>query len=736
MTTAARHLLGIWLTTFLLCSPALAQSGDSASAVVPRLVNYSGKAIDSQGKAISGVAGITFSIYKDQDGGAPLWMETQNVNADAKGNYTIQLGAVSTEGLPLELFTSGEARWLGVRVNNGEEQPRILLLSVPYALKAADADTVGGLPASAFVLAAPPNSTEAATTGTAVSTATSSSAPASSSDVTTTGGTESVLPLFATATSIQNSLITQTGKSAINIGGKLNLFATGTATSSAGKNSQPQNFVASSYDSGTSAAVAQTFQWQAQPAGNDTVSPSATLNLLFGSGTTTPAETGLSIASNGRITFAKGQVFPGTGTGDGTITGVTAGTGLTGGGRSGSVTLSNAGVLGVSAGGGIAVGGTSQNPTIGINPAVVPQLTANNTFTGTTTIANTAIVTTANSAGALQVTNTTASGGAPGIVGTTNSTGASGVKGVASASSGITNGVYGISNSGEGTGVEGQGWTGVLGNSICCGGVGGQFNGFTGPQGGPAIIATGGNATSSTGTGGDGIYSNGGGGSFVDGSGGFFVGGVGGRAGDGVSAQAGSGPAGDFTGNVVISGTLTAGSKHFKIDHPLDPANKYLVHASVESSEMMNIYTGNVNTDSQGEATVQLPDWFEVLNTDFRYQLTVIGQFAQAIVSRKIANHQFQIRTNAPNVEVSWQVTGVRQDVYAKAHPLVVEEEKEAWLKGYYIHPDLYGQPEEKQIEWARHPQMMKKVQQVRQAQRRASSATGPISAGASAMTK
>jgi hypothetical protein len=133
---------------------------------------------------------------------------------------------------------------------------------------------------------------------------------------------------------------------------------------------------------------------------------------------------------------------------------------------------------------------------------------------------------------------------------------------------------------------------------------------------------------------------------------------------------------------------------------------------------MMNIYTGNVTTDTQGLATVKLPEWFETLNTDFRYQLTVIGQFAQAIVATKIANHQFTIKTNAPSVEVSWQVTGVRQDAFAKAHPLVVEEEKDARLKGFYIHPDLYGAPQEKQIEWARHPEMMKRMQEQRQAPR------------------
>jgi len=171
----------------------------------------------------------------------------------------------------------------------------------------------------------------------------------------------------------------------------------------------------------------------------------------------------------------------------------------------------------------------------------------------------------------------------------------------------------------------------------------------------------------------------------------------------------------------MVSGAITAGTKDFKIDHPLDPANKYLVHDSVESSEMMNIYTGNVTTDSAGQATVQLPEWFEVLNTDFRYQLTVIGQFAQAIISRKMENNRFEIRTSVPNVEVSWQVAGVRQDAYAKANPLEVEQEKEPRLRGFYIHPELYGAPPEKQIEWARHPQTMKKIQEMRAKQLAAS---------------
>jgi hypothetical protein len=149
-------------------------------------------------------------------------------------------------------------------------------------------------------------------------------------------------------------------------------------------------------------------------------------------------------------------------------------------------------------------------------------------------------------------------------------------------------------------------------------------------------------------------------------------------------------------GSVNITGNLSKGSGSFKIDHPLDPANKYLSHSFVESPDMMNIYNGNVTTNARGVATITLPDYFEALNRDFRYQLTVIGQFAQAIVAGKISNNQFTIRTNKPFVEVSWQVTGIRQDAYANAHRISVEEDK-GEQRGTYLHPELFGQPGSKQ---------------------------------------
>ena len=128
----------------------------------------------------------------------------------------------------------------------------------------------------------------------------------------------------------------------------------------------------------------------------------------------------------------------------------------------------------------------------------------------------------------------------------------------------------------------------------------------------------------------------------------------------------------DVLGNLSVTGF-----KAFRIDHPLDPENKYLFHSCVESNEMMNVYKGRVTTDARGDALVDLPSYFEALNGDVEYHLTVIGQFAQAIVAQEVQDNRFAIKTDKPNVMVSWQVLGVRQDAAAKAHPMVVELEKQ-----------------------------------------------------------
>lgn len=165
-------------------------------------------------------------------------------------------------------------------------------------------------------------------------------------------------------------------------------------------------------------------------------------------------------------------------------------------------------------------------------------------------------------------------------------------------------------------------------------------------------------------------------------------------------------------GTLEVQGTLTKSAGSFRIDHPLDPEHKFLQHSFVESPDMKNIYDGNVTTDSKGDAVVTMPEWFSALNTDFRYQLTVIGQFAQAIVAEKINGNRFSIKTDKPNVEVSWQVTGIRQDAYANAHRIEVEVPKKPQELGRYIDPAAFGKAPELQL----HYEISKAARDARQA--------------------
>lgn len=170
----------------------------------------------------------------------------------------------------------------------------------------------------------------------------------------------------------------------------------------------------------------------------------------------------------------------------------------------------------------------------------------------------------------------------------------------------------------------------------------------------------------------------------------------------GVWGRSTSGYAGVFGGRVSIYGTLWTSGKAFRIDHPLDPENRYLSHSSVESDVMLNVYGGRVQTDAGGNAVVSLPTYFEALNEDFRYQLTVMREFAQAIVAEEVHDNRFTIRTDRPNVTVCWQVTGVRKDPYAQRNPIVVEEDKPEEHRGTYLHPEVYGQPESRYIDYKR----------------------------------
>jgi hypothetical protein len=146
-----------------------------------------------------------------------------------------------------------------------------------------------------------------------------------------------------------------------------------------------------------------------------------------------------------------------------------------------------------------------------------------------------------------------------------------------------------------------------------------------------------------------------------------------------------------------VNGTLFKGAGAFRIDNPLDPADSYLQHSFVESPDMKNVYDGVTTTNAKGFATVTLPKWFQSLNTQFRYQLTIVGSRGwRARVVKEIAKNRFTIQTDLPRVRVSWQVTGVRHDPYANAHRIEVVVHKQGKAEGKYLHPQLYGQPQSK----------------------------------------
>ncbi len=803
--------------TILCITPSWAQQPSPAAAEgtnIPRLVQFSGVLKNIGGRQ---AAGLTFALYKDQQGGAPVWMETQNVTLDENGRYTVQLGATTSVGLPVDVFTSGEARWLGIQPDGQPEQPRVLLVSVPCAMKAADAETVGGLPPSAFMLATTAAPRTDAKSDLAIETG--------SAGLASVGGTGTLdfIPLWTpNGSTLGNSILFQSAASDIGVGiqtpgakldvngsakvrGSLLLPATSAATASAGADSEPLNLDASAFNSGTTAAVDQTFRWQAEPTGNNTASPSATLNLLFGSGTNAPAETGFRISNKGLLSFAAFQTFPG-----GTITGSETINGNLQA-QSGSFTSSNSGdiliVQNQNTSGGIGIVGTAAG-TGGVGMEGNALGTGGAGVQGSASAANGIGV---RGKGATGVTGTGAFpssigvqgiGGSSstsfGVIGTSGGVGVSGTGNTTAGSNGIgvtgLGAAFGVSGSGgnNGTGVQGKGSIGVSGTGIGLGIIGSATGSFSQGAVGEAqhqgvvglAVAPSGNhqgvfaqAVSPTGTGtlSVAVAESKTGQSLIGccavgvwGDTNQATSGAAGLVGTADDAQAlflqnnstthltaninnventqhgvkmvniqgafGSCSADsdgdlDCTGDVeapVVStntigkiianepitifgpvdiiGNLSKSSGSFKIDHPLDPANKYLYHSFVESPDMMNIYNGLVTLDAHGAATVQLPDYFEALNGEFRYQLTSVGSSQPGLyVAEEVSGNSFEIAGGNPGGRVSWQVTGIRHDAYANAHRIPTEVEKPAGERGKYLNPELFGASPEQAI-FRQHP--------------------------------
>jgi hypothetical protein len=850
-----RRSLPVLCLLVVLCSFSFAQQAEttapSAPIIVPRLIRFSGQINNA-----TGTVGVTFTLHKSQQDETALWIETQNVRLDSTGKYTVLLGATKSEGIPAELFASGEAQWLGIRVEGQPEQARVLLVSVPYALKAAEADTLAGHAANDFVTtdklsSAVQQEMQQQATSTSSSTPGTGKNPSPIKGSTPTdpatnfidnngsqvvlvqqNGAGSGLTAIATTGLAVNAKSTSTAIYGLNTGTGNTSGVEGTTSSPAGRGVYGFNTATTGTNFGVVGSANST-------AGIGVFgSNGATSGAAVGVWGSTSSTAGVALkgsetATSGSTTGVLGSVKSFSGTAA-VLQNSAGGTLISG--QSGS---SNTEVFSVD-GSGNTTGGqfistapsgtaplvvasqtlvTNLNASFleGLSPASFAQTASTNafgmlqTFDAGATIAGELSVTggTTGPAGSF-----TAQNGGAGIIGTggPNSSGSGGngasfYGGTGSATGGAglyagggegysTNGgigaiiyggtstsgaggegaqIYGANSSsssvpGNGLSVTGGiaygntytggvGVSGYGGDSTTVNGTGGTGAVFTGGNGtsstgqnygGTGLVVTGGNSTNNNGPGGDGIQATAGTGipngfaAKFFGNTNFFYGSntaqlsVGDTGcgtsyiGIGIGVQGTNGPFTmaacanynlasngtdlllnaplggtihlrqgngdslviDASSNVSIPGNLSVGgtlSKHagsFKIDHPLDPANKYLYHSFVESPDMMNIYNGNVVTDHSGFATITLPDWFEALNRDFRYQLTVMGQFAQAIVSKKVQNNQFVIQTDKPDVEVSWQVTGIRHDAYANAHRIPVEQDKPESERGKYFHEE------------------------------------------------
>ncbi len=669
------------LSTLALTPFAPAQTSESHAATpvaataptsVPALVPYASSALAEDSKPLSGEVSMSFLVFKDEHGGEPLFAETQTVTIDSTGHYKVQLGAANPSGLPADLFSNGEARWLEVQIAGQKPQSRVLLSSVPYALKAADAATLGGLPASAFVLAGSQLSALATAGAAAVS-------PDASSGVTTPGGTANYVPLFTSGSTLANSQIYDAG-TGVGIGdipnkyakldvngemimrGNMQVTRAGNATAAKGYPSYGFEFFSNAINSSTGKSDNPYFSLQSEPTGNNTAAPSATFNLLFANNGSAAAETGLYINPNGTIHFSPSQSFPGSVTSV-AISPPSSDFNITSGPVTGSGTLSFAWTVAPSVGivanaivkrdgqGNAFANILSANQVDSYGPMFVAQsLTAD----GPASFAQTVGIGTTSPQAELNLNrNGTANADAL-LLGSTSS--------------------KGLQLRDDGTGVDIESIGVPLYQNFA------TFEPiYLNPNAGTVFVHDTTQAGPGDGTTLPALYV----GANPNSTDGFPIGSA------DYSAR--------FGGLVEIDGGVASPSVVTRMDHPLDPANKFLVHTAINSSEALNQYSGNVTTDDQGSATVLLPDWFEAENTDFRYQLTVIsGQFAQAVIVQKVAGHRFVISTNVPRVEVSWLLTARRNDLYIKAHPMVAEQEKPINERGTYRHPELYGQPKQK----------------------------------------
>jgi trimeric autotransporter adhesin len=645
------------------------------SQSVPTTINYQGLLKDAAGAVVpDGDYNLTFKIYNAASGETAIWTETKTININS-GIINTHLGSITPLNLP---FDAGY--WLGITIGAETElTPRVQFSSVPYSHMSMSVPN-GTLTSEKIAGGQVVKSINSLKDNVNLIAGSNITITPSGSNITISsgGGTGLTLPFNGVVNIPDTTAITLNHIAAT--GTNYGLLSSINSSSGAGVYGKSQS------SSGSNMGVMGS---------NSSLNGIGVLGLGAGNGVA-----GIATDPSALTYGVQGISYSTIGVGVYGLT--TATTNVNYGGYFTSASSSGIGVYGLSS------------------------ATTGTTYGGRFQSSSTS------GRGVYGITNA-ATGTTYGVYGLSSSTGGRGVFGFSNALTGTTYGVYGSVNSPSGIGIYGSApsygiegrttnttgvadgvrgisnstsGTGVFGAATNTGtNYGGYFQSFS-----PSGTGVYGVCLSTAGTGiGYGVYGKGnanssGAGVFGEspyigvrgnsikygvvghGSGSSYSYGIYGTVGAGTTNYAGY-----FEGNVNVTGTISKGGGSFKIDHPLDPENKYLYHSFVESPDMMNIYNGNVITDVSGYATVSLPDWFDALNKDFRYQLTVIGDFAQAIIAREVQGNQFVIRTDKPNVKVSWQVTGIRKDAFADKYRIPVEEEKLVEEKGKYIHPEAFG---------------------------------------------
>jgi hypothetical protein len=699
----------------------LAFSPKNAFSQIPAMINYQGYLTDNTGQPMAGSVNMVFSIFSAQSGGSKLWTEAKVVSVDA-GLYSVILG----ESTPINLSFDGPY-YLEVQVGAEVLSPRQPLTSVAYAFRSSnadDADLLDGLDANDFSQTSHIHNdlyyteTELQTSGSSsIHWDNISSKPAGFADGVdsgiatvnagnglTGGGSSDPVTLDVGA---GTGITVNTDNVALNTTytdgryveeAQADSISTVMIQDGAIGSAQIANGAVDNADLANNAVTAAKINPNIVSSIDGVSNDGGNIDLIAG--------TNITILSNDTADTITISASAG---GSGDITSVIAGSGLTEGGTTGDVTLN------VGAGTGITVNandvafnttyGDGRYVNEGQSNSITSGMVAFN-YAGSSTEGgaassvavplslsgsdSTAIISGVNS----NSTSTSAgvSGyGEYGVVGNAKDSSGAGVYGTSFESFGYNYGMLGTA--GEGVYGYSPGEYGVYGNSssgyggyftsgndhndLQLGGSIGRINTDQSSSSSEMILSANGNVTIR-------LDNDGGGSNF------FYVRNSGGTA---VCTV-------DESGNLTVPGSVNKSGGSFKIDHPLDPENKYLYHSFVESPDMKNVYDGVVELDEIGEAWIEFPDWFEALNRDFRYQLTPIGAPGPNLfVAEEVSGNRFKIAGGDPGMKVSWQVTGIRQDPYAKAHPISVEEDKPPEERGYYLHPDLYGQPEEMRIE-------------------------------------